>query len=290
MAIPDETAGLAERARALLARVPLDQANGTADAGADLAAIDALLHQGALPEALTGELSVLRASVLRTMGREDDALATLEAVATRLRAAERDEDVARVLAFALLTQVNLLVTMGRAREAAAPAGGLVALLADAPDGPTLSGLGTMLLDVCFWLLTAGEDREVLSIAAALVGRFADGDGSRQALGAGGRFFEAQTAARLGEADRSRAAIAALCDMGEPALAALDRIAAQSDGTAAGPAWHAQIAATTATVLWRLGRLDEARALADHAARRFHELGLTQLEATLSGLAQEIAAA
>ena len=163
------------------------------------------------------------------------------------------------------------------------------MFATAQEGPTLAGLGTMGLDACLWLLSAGQDREALAIGQALTARLADGDAPQRAVAAGGWFFVAQAAGRLGETDASRAALAALCDMGEPAIAALHRITGQL-GEEADPAWHARIAAAAATVLWRLGRLDEAQALADRAAQRFRELGLTRFEAMLRGLAQEIAAA
>jgi hypothetical protein len=240
--------------------------------------------------ALTERAQALVARIQRDQDHGDEALVELEAVIARLRESDRDEDATRVLAFAQLTLINLLVAAGRPQEAAAAAGGLLAVFAMTQDGPTLTGLGTMLLDVCFWLLTAGQDREALSLATALVARLGDGDEAQQAVAAGGRFFAAQTAGRLGAPDDSRAHIAALCDMGEPAIVALERVAAQFGGAETNPAWHAQIAATTATVLWRLGRLPEAHALADHAARRFGELGLTPLQATLRELAEEIAAA
>ena len=240
--------------------------------------------------ALTERAQTLLARIQAQPDPGDDALVELEAVIARLAARDRDDDDAtRVLAFAQLTRVNLLIARDRPQEAAAAAGGLLAVFASAPEGPTLAGLGTMLLDACLWLLSAGQDHDALAIARSLPARLAGGDEAQQAVAAGGRFFVAQAAGRLGETEAARAALATLCDMGEPAIAALHRITGQL-GEAADPAWHAQIAAAAATVLWRLGRLDEARALADRAAQRFHELGLTQLEAMLRGLAQEIAAA
>ena len=240
--------------------------------------------------ALTARAQTLLARIQRQTDPGEDALVELEAVIARLAACERDDDATRVLAFAQLARVNLLIAQDRPQEAAAAAGGLLAVFATTPAGPTLAGLGTMLLDACLWLLSAGQDRDALAIAHALAARLADGDKAQQAVAAGGRFFVAQAAGRLGETEASRAALGQMCDMGEPAIAALHRIAGQFGEARANPTWHAQIAAAAATVLWRLDRLDEAQALADRAAQRFHELGITQLEAMLRGLADEIAAA
>ena len=248
-----------------------------------------LMATGDETAALTERAQALLTRIQRDRDHGDDALVELEAVIARLGACDRDDDATRVLAFAQLTRVNLLIAKDRPQEAGGAASGLLAVFATAREDATLAGLGTMLLDACLWLLSAGQDREALAIAQALSARLADGDEPQRAVAAGGRFFAAQAAGRLGELDASRAALAALCDMGEPAIAALHRITGQL-GEQADPAWHAQVAAAAATVLWRLGRLDEAQTLADRAAQRFHASGLTQLEAMLRGLAQEIAAA
>jgi hypothetical protein len=238
---------------------------------------------------------VERARALRAAGRDEDALITLEAVITRLSEAgggdgARAEDDTRVLAFAQLNRIGLLVSAERLDEACGAAGALLALFDDQPDQTTLAGYGTMLLDVCFWLLAAGRNRVALTIAERLVARLVEGDDAQRAVAAGGRFFAGAAAGRLGESEQSRAQIAALGEMGEPALAALNRIAGQFGGAETNAAWYAQIAAATVTVLWRLDNREAAHALAQDAAQRLGTLGLEELAAPLRSLADEIAGA
>ena len=195
----------------------------------------------------------------------------------------------QVLAFGWLTRASILVGAERIDEAAVAGRELLMVFEDRAAGPTLAGVGTMLLDVVFWLLAAARDENALEICDALTDRLTEGSFGEQSVAAGARFFAGQAAGRLGRMDESRAAIEALCEMGEPALAALGRVATQFGPAEANPTWHAQIAATTVTVLWRLDRVGEARSLAQQAAASFERLGMPVLERMLSELDAEIAA-
>jgi hypothetical protein len=197
-----------------------------------------------------------------------------------------ERDKAR--AFEQLTEVGRLLDAGRADEGAAAAQRLLSLIVQRADGEALAGFGAMGLDAAFWLLAHGRDRDALSIADMLAERLANGAASEQAVAAGARFIAAQAAGRLGMNARARANIETLCDMGEPALAALDRLAGRLVTAGAAPAWHAQLAAASVTVLWRLGRPAEARVIAGEAAAAFARLGQPQLEQMLLALAAELA--
>lgn len=197
-------------------------------------------------------------------------------------------ELTQLVAFARLMEINLLIVAERVEDASGAAARLLAMFSELPDGPQLAGFGTMLLDATFWLQSRERDADALAISDALVARLGDGGASERTVAAGGRFFAAQAAGRLGRMVQSRTSLEALCEMGEPALAALDRIAAQFGPTDANPTWHAQVAATSVTVLWRLGRPDEARALAREAAERFESLGLPDLARMLSELKREVA--
>lgn len=217
----------------------------------------------------------------------DAALGTLGQLTDRF--GEDDAlDVAQIVAFAWLSRVNILVEQERFDEAQEDARGLLAVFERRPADGERAGFGMMLLDASLWLLAGERDATVLEITGQLIDAFAAGSPSEQAVAAGARFFSAQAAGRVGRMDESRAAIEALCEMGEPALAALNRIATQFGSEEVNPTWHAQIAATSVTVLWRLGRGEEARDLAAQAAARFAQLGQPQLQAMLSELEREIA--
>ena len=280
-------AARADEARALLARVQ-DADRPPEDRGSDLAEIDALLarDEGRLPRALSADLMVVRGATLAFAQRTEEALEALSAVTDRFG----DDDelvVAQIVAFARVTRVNLLVGADRLDEAAAEGHRLLALFERQPDGPTLAGFGTMLLDVAFWLLGQQRDTDVLGICEALIARLAEAEAAEQTVAAGARFLAAQAAGRLGDMDQSRAFVEALSDMGEPALAALARISSVSGDTATNPSWHAQIAASTITVLWRMGRAEDARELAYRAMGAFTRLGEDQLAQVLQELGREL---
>ncbi len=282
---PDEV--LTEAGRALLQRVQGEIGpDGPAESAA--ADIENLLSRAGdrLPRPLSADLMVLRAAALGHAGRADDALAALEAAIDRFGDDDAPE-VVQIVAFARLTQVNLLINAERDDDACETASRLLVVFARQPDGENVAGFGTMLLDVAFWLLSRQHDRDALAICDGLVARLADGRASEQPVAAGARFFAAQAAGRLGRMDESRASIEALCEMGEPALAALHRIAGQFGPADANPTWHAQIAATSVTVLWRLGRAQDAQVLAHQAAGSFERLGMDSLAAMLSELEREV---
>ena len=284
----DGDPALEDEARALLARVQ-DPERPPDDRASDLAEIDALLARddGQLPRALSADLMVVRGATLAYAQRTDEALQALEAAAERF--ADDDElVVAQIVAFAWVTRINILVGTGRLDEAAEDGRKLLALFERQPDGPALAGFATMLLDVAFWLLSQQRDVDVLAISEALVARLADGEAAEQAVAAGARFFAAQAAGRLGDLDGSRAFIEELSSIGEPALVALARISNQFGDTATNPSWHAQIAASTVTVLWRMGRSDDARELAYRATGAFMRLGHDTLAQMLQELGRELA--
>ena len=285
-----DTARLIEEGRALL--LGLQQAGAGDDPpDVDLDALEDLLARAGdrLPDALTADLMVLRAVALGGTGAIDAALSALDAVISRFGDGETIE-VAQIVAFARLTQINLLVNAERVEDACAAAQRLREGFTRVPDGPQLAGFGTMLLDVSFWLLSRERDEEALAICETLITRLADGAPSRQTVAAGARFLAAQASGRLGWMEQSRASIEALCEMGEPALAALDRITTQFGPAEANPTWHAQIVATSVTVLWRLDRAAEAQELARQAAAAFARLEMPSLEAMLQDLAREVGAA
>jgi tetratricopeptide (TPR) repeat protein len=210
------------------------------------------------------------------------------------RVDETDEgpglELAQLAAFARLTEINLLVNADRVDDAVASADRLLRTFRARPAGESLPGFGTMLLDVTFWLLAREHDADALRICDALTERLSAGGPPAQAVAAGARFYAAQASGRLGQMEQSRADIEALCEMGEPALSALDRIAAQFGAADANPTWHVQIAATTVTVLWRLGRTEEAIELARGAADTFERLELPQLQTMMLQLEREVASA
>ena len=284
---PDEV--LTEAGRALLERVQSEI--GPEGSGESAAAdIDTFLARvgDRVPRALIADLIVLRATALGSAGRADDALSSLTDVVDRFGEDEFLE-VTQIVAFARLTQVNLLIDAERVDEAGEAAAALLATFTGQPGGEPLAGFGTMLLDVTFWMLSRERDRDALAICDALVRRLADGSAAEQAVAAGARFFAAQAAGRLGRMEESRASIQALCEVGEPALSALDRIAGQFGSAEANPTWHAQIAATSVTVLWRLGRAREAQELAHQAAESFERLGMDALAQMLAELEREVSA-
>jgi hypothetical protein len=193
-------------------------------------------------------------------------------------------------AFALLTEVGELTEADRADAAVAAAGELVALFAERPADPTLAGFGAMVLDAALWLVARERDADALALCDALVARLCEGSAAERGIAAGGRFLAAQTAARLNRVDRARVELEALSAMGEPALAGLERMAGRLAAAGASAAWHAQVAAATVTVLWRLGRGAEARALARETAASFARLGEPELRARLEALEREISGA
>lgn len=155
------------------------------------------------------------------------------------------------------------------------------------DGGALAGFGTMVLDAALWLLGGRRPAEALALCDVLVARLVDGTEPERAVAAGARFLAAQAAARLGDAVRARSEVEALCGMGEPALAALDRLTTRLVAAGADPAWHAQLAAASVTVLWRLGRGPEARVIAAEAAAAFERHGDAELARMMVALEQEL---
>ena len=259
MSTPEnEAAGLVQEGGALLRRVQEDATTGAAD---DLAAVQDFLARA------EGELT-----------RHGDAA---EGVALEL---------AQLAAFARLTEINLLVNADRLDDATMAADRLLQAFRGRPAGESLPGFGTMLLDVVFWLLARERDEDALRICDALIERLSGGGVGERAVAAGARFYAAQALGRLGRMDESRAAIESLCEMVEPALSALNRIAAQFGAAEANPTWHVQIVATTVTVLWQLGRTDEALELARGAAATFERLDMPDLQAMMLELEREIAGA
>jgi hypothetical protein len=196
-------------------------------------------------------------------------------------------ELAQLAAFARLTEINLLVNADRIVDAVLAADRLLQTFRGRPDGDSLPGFGTMLLDVTFWLLARERDEDALRICDALIERLSGGGLAAQSVAAGARFYFAQAAGRLGRMEESRASIEALCGMGEPALSALNRLAAQFGDADANPTWHVQIVATSVTVLWRVGRNDEAIELAHGAADTFERLELPQLQTMMLELEREI---
>jgi hypothetical protein len=199
-------------------------------------------------------------------------------------------ELAQLAAFARLTEVNQLINAERLDDAVGSADLLLQTFRARPAGESLPGFGTMLLDVVFWLLARERDADALRISDALIERLSGGGPGEQAVAAGARFYAAQASGRLGHMDQSRASIEVLCEMGEPALLGLDRVARQFGAADANPTWHVQIVATTVTVLWRLGRIDEAIELAHGAADTFERLELPQLQAMMLELEREISPA
>jgi hypothetical protein len=190
-------------------------------------------------------------------------------------------------AFAALTEVGVAVERGSGDDAAGAAARLLSCFAARPDDRALPGFGTMVLDAALWLLGAGLPTEALALCDALVVRLASGGDAERAVAAGARFLAAQAAAREGEAARARSEVEALCGMGEPALAALDRLATRLVMAGADARWHAQLAAASVTVLWRLGRGPEARVIAAEAAAAFERHGEQELARMLLALEQEL---
>jgi len=196
---------------------------------------------------------------------------------------------AKAEAFAQLTEVGRRLEDGQSDEAAGAARRLLELFARQADGEALVGFATMALDAAFWLLTRGRDEDALRSCETLIARLQEGSASERTVVAGARFLAAQASGRLGDLDGSRRQLEALCAMGEPALAALDRLAGRFAEAGADPAWHAQLAAASVTVLWRLGRCAEARRLAAEAAAACQRVGRPELAEPLTELAREIAA-
>jgi hypothetical protein len=195
-------------------------------------------------------------------------------------------------AFAALTEVGQAVERGSGDDAAAAAEELLERFEvrarDRGDvHGTLPGFGTMVLDAALWLLSARRAEQALALCDVLVARLADGTEPERAVAAGARFLAAQAAARQGDAARARSEVEALCEMGEPALAALDRLTTRLIAAGADAAWHAQLAAASVTVLWRLGRGPEARAIAAEAAAAFERHGDLELARMLLALEQEL---
>ena len=195
-------------------------------------------------------------------------------------------------AFAALTEVGSAIEQGRVDDAGAAARRLLRCFEARGDlgdegGGTLPGFGAMLLDAALWLLGAGRPEEALVLCDALIARLAAGTDSARAVAAGARFLAAQAAARQDDGARSRSEVEALCAMGEPALAALDRLTTRLVAAGADPVWHAQLAAASVTVLWRLGRGPEARAIAAQAAAAFERHGDADLARMLLALEHEL---
>lgn len=197
-------------------------------------------------------------------------------------------------AFAALGEVGLAVEQDRPEDAALAAGHLLARFEaraaarddDGEDG-TLAGFGTMVLDGALWLLGADRPQQALALCDALITRLVQGTDPERAVAAGARFLGAQAAARRGDPARARAEVDALCGMGEPALAALDRLTTRLVAAGADAAWHAQLAAASVTVLWRLGRDSEARAIAAEAAAALARHGNRELAEMLLALEDEL---
>jgi hypothetical protein len=195
-------------------------------------------------------------------------------------------------AFTALTEVGRAIERDRGDEAAAAAGRLLSCFearAGRPDDEdgALAGFGAIVLDAALWLLGGRRTAEALTLCDALVTSLVAGSEAERAVAAGARFLAAQAAARLGEAARARAEVQALCEMGEPALAGLDRLTTRLVAAGADPAWHAQLAAASVTVLWRLGRGVEAKAIAAEAAAAFERHGDAELAQMLLALEQEL---
>jgi hypothetical protein len=195
-------------------------------------------------------------------------------------------------AFAALTEVGQAIEHGHGEEAAGAAGRLLECFearADLRDGedPALAGFGTMVLDAALWLLGCGRAAEALTLCEALLTHLNEGTEPERAVAAGARFLAARAAARLGDSTRARSEVEELCGMGEPALAALDRLTARLVVAGADAAWHAQLAAASVTVLWRLGRGPEARVIAAEAAAAFERHDDAELARMLLALEQEL---
>ena len=190
-------------------------------------------------------------------------------------------------AFAALTEVGQAVERGNDEQAAAAARRLLECFRARPEDGALAGFGTMVLDAALWLLGGRRPAQALALCDALVARLGEGAEPERAVAAGARFLAAQAAARQGDATRARSEVEALCTMGEPALAALDRLTTRLVAAGADVAWHAQLAAASVTVLWRLGRGAEARAIAAEAAAAFERHGDAELAGMLVALAQEL---
>ncbi len=195
-------------------------------------------------------------------------------------------------AFAALTEVGDAVEHGRGDDAAAAARRLLdrfeaRAAARDGEGGAPAGFGTMVLDAALWLLGGRRPADALTLCDSLIVRLGDGTSADRAVAAGARFLAAQAAARQGDAARARAEVEALCEMGEPALAALDRLTTRLVAAGADAAWHAQLAAASVTVLWRLGRGPEARAIAAEAASAFERHGDPELAGMLLALEQEL---
>jgi hypothetical protein len=194
-------------------------------------------------------------------------------------------------AFTALTEVGQAIEQDRGDEAAAAAGRLLQCFQARamPDGedPALAGFGTMLLDAALWLLGGRRPAEALALCDALLARLSDGTEPERAAAAGARFLAARAAVRLGDPGRARWEVEELCGMGEPALAALDRLTTRLVAAGADAAWHAQLAAASVTVLWRLGRGPEARVIAAEAAAAFERHGDSELARMLLALEQEL---
>jgi hypothetical protein len=195
-------------------------------------------------------------------------------------------------AFAALTEVGQAIEHDRGDEAAAAAVRLLECFearADMRNGedPALAGFGTMVLDAALWLLGCGRPAEALTLCEALLTRLSDGPEPERAAAAGARFLAARAAARLGDPTRARSEVEELCEMGEPALAALDRLTTRLVAAGADAAWHAQLAAASVTVLWRLGRGPEARVIAAEAAAALERHGDAELARMLLALEHEL---
>jgi hypothetical protein len=195
-------------------------------------------------------------------------------------------------AFTALTEVGQAIEHDRGEDAVAAAGRLLecfearAAVPGGEDG-ALAGFGTMVLDAALWLLGGRRPAQALTLCDALLARLSAGSEPERAVAAGARFLAAQAAARQGDGTRARAEVEALCGMGEPALAALDRLTTRLVAAGADAAWHAQLAAASVTVLWRLGRGPEAREIAAEAAAAFERHGDAELARMLLALEQEL---
>ncbi len=195
-------------------------------------------------------------------------------------------------AFAALTEVGQAIERDRGEEAVAAAGRLLECFqarAGAPDGedPVRAGFGTMVLDAALWLIGGGRPAAALTLCDALLSRLSDGTEAERAVAAGARFLAAQAAVRQDDGGRARLEVEALCSMGEPAIAALDRLTTRLVAAGADAAWHAQLAAASVTVLWRLGRGPEARVIAAEAAAAFERHGDAALAGMLVALEHEL---
>jgi hypothetical protein len=194
-------------------------------------------------------------------------------------------------AFAALTDVGRALEDGRLEDAGAAARRLLdrfqARARREQGEGSLPGFGAMVLDAALWLLGADRPADALVLCDALIRRLADGTPAERPIAAGARFLAAQGAGRTGDGARSRAEVQALCGMGEPALAGLDRLTTRLVAAGAEPAWHAQLAAASVTVLWRLGRGPEARVIAAEAAVAFERHGNAELARMLLALEREL---